>query len=73
MKFEMEFGWIGNEKVTVETHDFEKIQIIQEFIEFQEENGWAVDYEATEPLDFEDEETEEEEIVSLPSNGHEPL
>jgi hypothetical protein len=61
MKFEMEFGWIGSEKVTVETHDFEKIQIIQEFIEFQEEHGWAVDYEATEPLDFED--TEEEEVV----------
>ena len=61
MKFEMEFGWIGSEKVTVETHDFEKIQIIQEFIEFQEEHDWAVDYEATEPLDFED--TEEEEVV----------
>jgi hypothetical protein len=61
MKFEMEFGWTGSEKVTVETHDFEKIQIIQEFIEFQEEHGWAVDYEATEPLDFED--TEEEEVI----------
>jgi hypothetical protein len=61
MKFEMEFGWIGSEKITVETHDFEKIQVIQEFIEFQEEHGWAVDYEATEPLDFED--TEEEEVV----------
>ena len=61
MKFEMEFGWIGSEKITVETHDFEKIQVIQEFIEFQEENGWAVEYEAIEPLDFED--TEEEEVV----------
>ena len=61
MKFEMEFGWIGSEKGTVETHDFEKIQIIQEFIEFQEEHGWAVDYESTEALDFED--TEEEEVV----------
>ena len=57
----MEFGWTGNEKIIVETFDFEKIQIIQEFIEFQEEHGWAVDYEATEPLDFED--TEEEEVV----------
>ena len=64
MKFEMEFGWIGSEKVTVETHDFEKIQIIQEFIEFQEEHGWAVDYEATEPLDEDfEEDTEEEEVV----------
>jgi len=60
MKFEMEFGWTGHEKITVETFDFDKIQIIQEFIEFQEEHGWAVEYEAIEPLDFEDEDTEEE-------------
>jgi len=65
MKFEMEFGWLIDEKITVETHDFDKIQIIQEFIEFQEEHGWAVDYEAVESLDFEDEETEEEEITPL--------
>jgi hypothetical protein len=64
MKFEMEFGWTGSEKVTVETHDFEKIQVIQEFIEFQEENGWAVEYEAIDPLDEDfEEDTEEEEVV----------
>jgi len=63
MKFEMEFGWSGNEKVTVETYDFDKIQIIQEFIEFQEENGWAVNYEAVESDDFEEEDTEDEEVV----------
>jgi hypothetical protein len=57
MKFEMEFGWIGSEKVTVETHDFEKIQIIQEFIEFQEEHGWAVDYEA---IDCDEDEFEDD-------------
>ena len=61
MKFEMEFGWIGAEKIIVETHDFEKIQIIQEFIEFQEENGWAIEYEAID--DLEDEDTEEEEVT----------
>jgi hypothetical protein len=61
MKFEMEFGWIGAEKIIVETHDFEKIQIIQEFIEFQEENGWAIEYEDAD--DFEDEDTEEEEVT----------
>jgi len=65
MKFEMEFGWLVDEKITIETHDFDKIQIIQEFIEFQEEHGWAVDYEAVESLDFEDEETEEEEVTPL--------
>ena len=58
MKFEMDFGWTGNEKITVETFDFEKIQVIQEFIQFQEENGWAVEYEAVDTLDFEDEEEE---------------
>jgi hypothetical protein len=71
MKFEMEFGWIGSEKIVVETHDFEKIQIIQEFIEFQEENGWAVEYEA---IDCdEDEDTEEEETPDFALNAHEPL
>jgi hypothetical protein len=74
MKFEMEFGWIGSEKVTVETHDFEKIQIIQEFIEFQEENGWAVEYEAINPLDEDfEEETEEEEVPAFALSTHEPL
>ena len=61
MKFEMDFGYIGNEKITVETYDFEKIQIIQAFIQLQEENGWEVEYEAVESLDFED--TEDEEVV----------
>jgi hypothetical protein len=64
MKFEMEFGWIGSEKVTVETHDFEKIQVIQEFIQFQEENGWAVEYEATDELEDEFEEDAAEEIIA---------
>ena len=71
MKFEMEFGWTGNEKIVVETFDFEKIQIIQDFIQFQEENGWEVEYEAVESLDFED--TEDEEVASFPPNAHEPM
>jgi hypothetical protein len=71
MKFEMQFGWIVDEKITVETHDFDKIQIIQEFIEFQEEHGWAVDYEAIEPDDEDD--TEEEEITPLGLTSDEEL
>ena len=39
MKFEMNLGFIENEKITVETWDFEKIEIIKDFIEFQEEHG----------------------------------
>jgi hypothetical protein len=64
MKFEMEFGWVGSEKIVVETHDFEKIQIIQEFIEFQEENGWAVEYEAIDELDEDFEEDAAEEVIA---------
>ena len=65
MKFEMDFGWTGSEKIVVETFDFEKIQIIQEFIEFQEEHGWAVDYVATEPDEEEFDDTEEEEATEV--------
>lgn len=60
MKFEMEFGWTGNEKIVVETFDFEKIQVIQEFIQFQEAHGWEVEYEA---IDSDEEDTEEEEMI----------
>ena len=61
MKFEIEFGWIGNEKVTIESWDFGKITEIHNFIQFMEENNWAVDYEAVEPDDEDD--TEEEEVI----------
>ena len=64
MKFEMNIGYIENEKITIETWDFEKIEIIKTFIEFQEENGWAVEYEAIDELDIElEEDTEEEEVA----------
>ena len=63
MKFEMEFGWTGNEKIVVETFDFEKIQIIQDFIQFQEEHGWEVEYEAIDEIDeFEEDAAEEDEL-----------
>jgi hypothetical protein len=63
MKFEMEFGWTGSEKIIVETFDFDKIKVIQEFIQFQEENGWEVEYEAIDELDDDFEDTEEEEVI----------
>jgi hypothetical protein len=67
----MEFGYIENEKITVETWDFEKIEIIKTFIEFQEEHGWAVEYEVAD-ID-EDEDTEEEETPAFALSTHEPL
>jgi len=64
MKFEMEFGYFGNNKLSIETHDFEMIEIFQKFVEFQENYGWAVEYEATAALDdeFDDEDDTEEEL-----------
>ena len=55
MKFEMEFG-IFNDKLVIETSDFDIIKIFQEFVMFQEAHGWAVKYEA---VYCEDEEEEE--------------
>jgi hypothetical protein len=52
-------AWGGDEKVTIETSDFDKIEMLREFIEFQQENGWAADYEHIIELD-EDEEDEDE-------------
>jgi hypothetical protein len=43
-----EWDFLEAETVTIETSDFEKAQIIQEFIEFQQAYGWAVDYDVTE-------------------------
>jgi hypothetical protein len=51
-----EYDFLETEMVTIETSNFEKAQIIQEFIEFQQDHGWAVDYEAVEEFDDEDEE-----------------
>jgi hypothetical protein len=57
--------WGGDETVTIETSDFDKIEIIREFIEFQKDHGWAADYDVVtdedEEVDGIDEEVEEEE------------
>ena len=52
-------AWGGDEKVTIETSDFDKIELIREFIEFQQENGWAADYDHVVDLDEEAEEDDE--------------
>jgi hypothetical protein len=57
-------AWGGDEKVTIETSDFDKIELIREFIEFQQENGWAADYEQV-AEDDEEEEEEEDEAVTV--------
>ena len=65
MKFEMEFGWTGNESITITTFDFEKIAILQSFIQEQEATGWCGDeYEDADELEIEFEDTEEEEVAA---------
>jgi len=53
-------AWGGDEKVIIETNDFDKVQIIQEFIDFQIENGWAADYEMVAEFEEDEEEDVEE-------------
>jgi hypothetical protein len=52
-----DWSWDEDQKLTIETSDFDKALIIQEFVEFQKDHGWAADYEAVE---YEDEEIEDE-------------
>jgi hypothetical protein len=58
-KFEMVIGWLGNGKVSIETNDFDVIEILKDFIEFQESESWIQTYEFS-AIDEEEDETEEE-------------
>jgi hypothetical protein len=60
-KFEMTIGWLANSVVTVETNDFDVIEVLKEFIEFQEDNGWMGAWDATEEIEEDLEEESEEE------------
>jgi len=63
-KFEMELGWMGNGKMTVETHDFDMIEALKEFVEFQEEAGWIGNWDAVDVAEEgEEEEVAEEEVI----------
>lgn len=45
-KIEIEIGdyaWSMDEKITIETNNFDKIAVIQKFIEFQQDNGWSAE------------------------------
>jgi len=50
-----------DEVMTIETFDFDKIEIIKEFIDFQKDHGWAVDYDVVIEEDEDEEEAEDEE------------
>jgi hypothetical protein len=38
-------NWVDDDSLTIETCDFNKVQIIQKFIEFQQENDWTANYD----------------------------
>jgi hypothetical protein len=55
-KFEMQIGWLGNGIVKIETDNFDVIESLKDFIEFQESEGWVECYEfSTVDEDAEDE------------------
>jgi hypothetical protein len=57
--------WSSDEFVTIETNDFDKVQILQEFIELQREYGWAVDYDVVVAEDEEVDGIEEDEPSTI--------
>jgi hypothetical protein len=59
-KLEIELGWLGDGKLTIETHDFDIIEVLKEFVEFQEGEGWVGAWEGTAFEDLEDEAEEDE-------------
>ena len=59
MKFERKFGWDDQDLLTIEAESFEKISVINDFIEFQEYHGWGTEYKEVDDGEFEDEEIPE--------------
>ena len=58
-----EYAFTEEESITIETFDFDKVEIIVKFIEFQQDHGWAVDYAPTaEYLANQDDEVEDDEV-----------
>jgi hypothetical protein len=52
-KIEISLGW--EEKVVIETDDFNKIALLQEFIALQEDCDWCAEEEEDDELSFTDE------------------
>ena len=64
MKFERKFGWDDKDLITIEAESFEKILVINDFIEFQEYHGWGTEYKEVDCDDDEFEEDAAEEIIA---------
>jgi hypothetical protein len=50
---------MGDGKLTIETGDFDLIEVLKEFVEFQEGEGWVGAWEGAAFEDLEDAEEEE--------------
>ena len=68
-KFEMQIGWLGNGKVTIETNDFDVIETLKDFIEFQEGEGWIGAYEFSAIDEEAEDEFEEEKELEETMSG----
>jgi hypothetical protein len=68
-KFEMQIGWLGNGKVIVETNDFDIIETLKDFIEFQESEGWVECYEFSTIDEEAEDELEEDETLEETMSG----
>ena len=68
MKFERKFGWDDQDLLTIEAESFEKISVINDFIEFQEYHGWGTEYK-----EVDDDEDEDEEIPPFALDTYDPL
>jgi hypothetical protein len=55
-KFEMTVGWLGTGSIKIETTDFDVIETLKDFIEFQESQSWCGAWEESEFDEDEDEE-----------------
>jgi hypothetical protein len=64
MKFERKFGWDDKDLITIEAESFEKILVINDFIEFQEYHGWGTEYKEVDCDDDEFEEDAAEEVIA---------
>jgi len=53
--------WNNTDSITIVTDDFDKVQIIQEFVEMQVEAGWTANYAIDMMDDEDDEELDDEE------------
>jgi hypothetical protein len=58
-----DWSWDEEQKLTIETGDFDKALIIQEFVEFQKEHGWAADYDLVEDYEEDEEDAQCDEEV----------